>query len=688
MTTVAGVPDLESAYSGPTARVERHFRPDVQGMRAVAVLLVVLYHAHVPAIRGGYVGVDVFFVISGFLITRQLAAEVGRTGRISFSRFYARRARRLLPPAALVVVGTLLAARLWSPASQLSSLLKDAMFTAVYGVNYHLAAEGINYQQSSAPPSALQHFWSLAVEEQFYVLWPLLIALCAVLGRRGRKPLTVLVLVAVVAASLYESVTVTRQDAPLAYFALHTRAWELGLGALVALTSGVLLRIPALLAATLSWLGLGAILAATFWFTDATPYPGSAAVIPVCGAALLIAMGVREVRGSVERILRLRVAQGLGKVSYPLYLWHWPMLIVLPYAAGHRFSWPRNLEILGLALWLAVITHYLVEKPSMLSRAASRVWLSVGGALSASVVAVALLLATTLPTLVGTGAAQRQIALQSADLAPVQRALADGLATVAAPRNLMPKPADAVNDLPLTSTDGSTCHLDFLQTRQGPCVYGDPHGTRTAVLIGDSHAQQWLGALLPNAAARHWRLVVWTKSACPVADLTVYAPTLKRTYTECSSWRTAIVARIRTMHPDLLIASQSDLVVGTNVADATYATATVGTLQALGARRTVYLADTPTVTTDTAQCLEQHLKNVKPCDFAIQTAYQHPTREQVLARVLSTTHIQYIDTLQYFCTSYCPVVVGDIAVYRDAGHMTNTYAAYLAPALTPMFTSS
>jgi hypothetical protein len=294
----------------------------------------------------------------------------------------------------------------------------------------------------------------------------------------------------------------------------------------------------------------------------------------------------------------------------------------------------------------------------------------------------------TLPTLVGAGAAQRQVALQSTDLTTVRTALADGLATSAVPRNLTPKPADAVNDLPLTSTDGSTCHLDFLQTQQGPCVYGDPHGTRTAVLVGDSHAQQWLGALLPTAMAKHWRLVVWTKSACPVANLAVYAPTLKRTYTECSSWRTAIIARIHALHPDLVLASQSDLVVATNVHDATYAAATVSTLQAIGAKRTVYFADTPTVKADTAQCLEQHLGSVKPCDFPIQTAYQYPTREQILSHAMNAAHVQYIDTLQYLCTSYCPVVVGNIAVYRDAGHMTNTYATYLAPALAPIFATS
>jgi peptidoglycan/LPS O-acetylase OafA/YrhL len=300
----------------PTTGSLRRFRPDIQGLRAIAVLLVVFYHADVPYVRAGYVGVDVFFVISGFLITGGLLREVATTGRISFVAFYAGRTRRLLLPAAVMVLVTLAATRAWVSVFQIKGVTVDAVWSTFYAINYRLAKQGIDYQQSSAPPSPLQHMWSLAVEEQFYVVWPLLITACLLLAHRRRLLWTLApALGLVMVASFFFSVTATVENPPLAYFSLHTRAWELAVGASVSLAATKLTRLPGPVAATASWTGVLGIVGSALYYSDDTAFPGSAAALPVLATALVIAAGCRPSRGSAEKVLDLRIMQGLGTVS-------------------------------------------------------------------------------------------------------------------------------------------------------------------------------------------------------------------------------------------------------------------------------------------------------------------------------------------------------------------------------------
>jgi peptidoglycan/LPS O-acetylase OafA/YrhL len=685
------VDDLEIVAAAPARPVERRFRPDVQGLRAIAVLLVVLYHAHVPGVTGGFVGVDVFFVISGFLITGQLDRELQRRGRISFLGFYGRRARRLLPPAAFVVVVTVLAARLWEPASQVRSLIRDVFFTAVYGVNVHFAGQGVLYSHASETPSALQHFWSLAVEEQFYLGWPLLLVVFGLLARRRRRVFTVGVLAAIVLASLAASVLVTRSNPAMAYFSLQTRAWELGLGALVALASTRLLALPTRTAAVLSWLGLIGIIASGLWYDDSTPYPGSAAALPVVSTAVLIAAGCVGVPVGAERLLARRVPQLVGKHSYSWYLWHWPMLILLPMAADEvAFSWHLNLEVLALAFWAAVLTYFL-ENAAHRSTVHIGAWVPGGLALSALTVVVALALGATLLPSVGTGAAAAAPVLSRPDDAHIASVLQSSLATTHAPRNLTPRVDLATQDLPRSTKDG--CHRDLLSTVASPCVYGSSApGAPVAVLLGDSHAQQWLGALLPAVQAKGWKLLEWTKAACPISGLDLWNSDLKRTYPECTSWQAKVLPQITALHPDLVIASQSDAVPWTAITNDVWAAKTIQTLKATGAKNVVYLADTPQTAVNPVDCLERHLSDVATCSYPRAEAFQgfdgFGTRRGVLAHDLRAAGFTWVDTLPWFCAeTRCPAVVGNLTVRRDQGHVTNTYARWLAPALTPLFES-
>jgi peptidoglycan/LPS O-acetylase OafA/YrhL len=407
-----------------TAPGDRRFRPDVQGLRAVAIALVVLYHADIPGIGGGYVGVDVFFVISGFVITGVLLRERETRQRTSILSFYGRRARRIIPAASVVIVVTVIAAFHYLGPLTGHVTAIDGQWAALFLANFHFAASETNYLASQRPPSALQNFWSLAVEEQFYIVYPTLFVLCARLGRRLSLRLRLsVVLVAVIVASYTYSIVLTSANAPSAFFSPLTRAWELALGALIAVSAESLRRLPGTLAALAGWLGLGAIAVAATTLSSASVYPGALVAIPVVGAGLVIAAGTAQPRWGAERLLRLGPLQFLGLISYSLYLWHWPILII---ATQHRgasaLPVADNLLLVLCAAVLATLTYWFVENPFRHAGILrTRRWAS-----------VALGLCLIGATLVVTTAEQHRTALDLGALA------------AAAPGSLCPSPSPSV----------------------------------------------------------------------------------------------------------------------------------------------------------------------------------------------------------------------------------------------------
>lgn len=668
----------------------RKFRPDIEGLRAFAVLAVVAYHADL-GVRGGFVGVDVFFVISGFLITRQLLASVGTRGIRALPDFYNRRIKRLLPASAAVVIVTVLAARIWAPALQVRSTAIDGMFTSFYGLNYRLAIEGTQYLHQNDAVSPLQHFWSLAVEEQFYVIWPILIILASWIGRRHRRGLLCILLSALAIVSFYYSVTVTRQLDSWAYFSLHTRAWELALGGLVALGADRLARMPRTLAEILGGVALLAVISSAFLYSDSTPYPGSAAALPVVGAALLIAAGCGP-RRRVERILGEPGLQCVGRVSYAWYLWHWPMLIITPMIVGHPLDWPARLCVVWLSLLVAIGSYFAIENP--LRHRGKRTWhgFATGFALSGAVILAATLVVTNLPSFVGSGRAVTVVQADAAStgvLHQMDQVLAAGVRTTKAPSNLTPRPDKAAKDLP--AADGTNCHAEFTTIKQGPCVYGDPAGTHTAVLVGDSHADVWLGAFASAGRAEHWKIIDWTKSSCPAAKITVFNQSLNRTYTECDTWRQQVISRIATLKPNLVFLSDSENVVGADVSPQTWSSATLATMNAIknsSGAKVELLQDVPVPAYDMPGCVAQHLSDVGACTFPVKKAYSFPSRHQELAKDAAAAGFPVVDPLRWICTAdTCPAVVGNMLVYRDDTHLTATFSTWLAPRVSPLLTS-
>jgi len=367
----------ESGDEAGTSPGDRKFRPDVEGLRAIAVLLVVLFHAGVPRLTGGFVGVDVFFVISGFVITGLLLRERAVSGKTRLHRFYGRRCRRILPAATLVIIVTVLSSYRWLGFIAGDDTARVARTAALFFANFHFISVGTSYFGSQLPPSALQNYWTLSVEEQFYVVYPTLFILTALLFKHIslRRKLEALLVVSIVASFVW-SVHQTSTNLTAAYFSPFTRAWELGLGALVAVASPRLAKLPGLIATIMTWAGLIGIFVAAFLFNASTAYPGSAVALPVIATALVVAGGRVHPGVGAEALLRLPPFQWLGKLSYSFYLWHWPILIIAAQHVGHPLSVGDNLLWLVVALALSAGSYFLVENPirhwSFLSRSGWR----------------------------------------------------------------------------------------------------------------------------------------------------------------------------------------------------------------------------------------------------------------------------------------------------------------------------
>jgi peptidoglycan/LPS O-acetylase OafA/YrhL len=349
------------------------FRPDIEGMRAIAVGLVLLFHGYGQPLTGGFVGVDVFFVISGFLITSLLLHEQIKDGQISIGRFYARRVRRILPASTLTVLATIVVTYHLLGFIAGNELANDAKWTAVFAANFHFALVGSDYLGSQLPPSPLQHMWSLGVEEQFYLVWPSLFLLLVVIARlsKRRNVFGVLAtsLLTLIGASLAWSVIETSSNATWAYYSPLTRAWELALGALIAVIGPAASRVPRWLYQVAALLGLAGIVGSALILTPAMPYPGWAVAIPVVSSALLIWAGCGNPQTVVGRALSVRPMQWLGARSYSLYLWHWPILMIAAQYAGHHLSPLQNSGLLLAAVAASALTFRLVENPIRNSRA-------------------------------------------------------------------------------------------------------------------------------------------------------------------------------------------------------------------------------------------------------------------------------------------------------------------------------
>ncbi|MEU7875133.1 acyltransferase family protein [Dactylosporangium sp. NPDC049140] len=693
---------------------QRRFRPDIEGLRAVAVLLVVADHAGVGRITGGYVGVDVFFVISGFLITLHLFRELQKTGRIRFGAFYGRRMVRLLPASTVVVLTTVAAAWAWMSPIAAKAVSIDALTAAAYGINVRLAVQGTDYLSAEREPSPLQHFWSLAVEEQYYFIWPLLlVAASAAWMRRGRpsRLSAALALTGLAAVSFGICVWQTGHAQPWAYFGIQARAWELAAGALVALAADRLERLPAAVGAVATWAGLVMIVAAALRYSETTVFPGKAALLPVAGAALVIAGGCAAPAYGAGVLLRTGLFQWFGKLSYSWYLWHWPLLILAPHIAGQELNvWVRVAVAAG-ALIPARLSLLLVENPIRFHpvfKRRPRRGLFLGVTTTALAVGASVIFMGLPMRVQGEGTAQDTAAVVSdaQQLAEARQHLLELIRTSASvaamPQNLVPPVTAAGKDLP--QDKGCLASLDDSATAPAVALGCDRHGVpnapTTVVLFGDSHTEQWFDAMDAVAKKKQWRLVVLAKSGCtPAAALTIKINS-RRAYTECADWREDAFALIKKLKPALVLLStrtytdppvngQGAPTVDKAHADTAWAQATVASatrLAQLGARP-IIMQDTPDPRgVSVPDCVAQHPAAVQQCALKVPTA-EYAARKTAIETAAQPAGISVLDPTEWFCTdTLCPAIIGNTLVYRDGSHVTASYVKLLTPLLTAALT--
>ncbi|MFC6154091.1 acyltransferase family protein [Nocardioides yefusunii] len=696
------------------ANVARGPRSDIQGLRALAVAVVVAYHLAPDALTGGYVGVDVFFVLSGFLITTHLLAHPPRRAA-DLVAFWGRRLRRLLPASMVVLGATLVGTRLIAPETLWGDTARQARAAGLYAVNWLLAGDATDYLAAADAPTPVQHYWSLSVEEQFYLFWPLLIAVLTWLAARTRlrrETVWACGLGAVALASLVWSVRLTESDPGRAYFVTPTRVWELAVGGLVALA---LLTRPVREGRTrsgtawivLAWAGLAAVAWAVLTFDADTAFPGWRAALPVLGTAAVLLACVDTSRRSPGRLLAWRPAQWLGDVSYAVYLWHWPILVLVAAAVAddpEHLGWLPAVGVVVATLVLAQLTTRYVEAPfrtASWNRRTAATWTAALVAMAVVVTAatvqlseverraaeaadrVAAALASDDPCL---GAGSLDPALQCPDLSDSDQPV-------------VPTPAAAAEDWPQAFPEaegGQECRSVRPRFPQVTCVFGDPDGRIDVALVGNSHAAHWLPALQGIAELRGWRITTHIASRCAFSAVEqdiegTGAPQ------NCRRWAERTAQTLVEDDPDLVVVSDRILeaVPGKALADSTddYVAGFVDVLGTLTKAhlRTAVIRNIPTPDAggvgSVPECLSAHGEHSDACDGPLEewlfpkvdpaaTALAEVTRTHRRART------GVIDLNDRICDGdTCRAVVGGVVGWADGSHLTATFDRTLASAL-------
>ena len=686
-------------------------RRDIEGLRAIAVCFVVLFHTKFLGFTGGFVGVDVFFVVSGFLITTLLISEHSSVGKISLKHFYARRARRLLPASALVIAFTALASRIWLEPLRLRNIGADAFASGGFFSNILFSIRSTDYLQAGQPPSPFQHFWSLSVEEQFYIVWPALLILL-LWKSRDRHLRAIVAIGSLSVLSLSLCMWQTSHSQPWAFFGLHTRAWELGVGALVALCWKYIEQLPHFFRAAIGWFGLTAIILSGLLITEKMAFPGKLALLPVFATALVLMAG-QDTNWGPQCVLSLKPLQWIGTRSYSIYLWHWPVLIIAESHAGRGLTVSERLVAIACAVIAASLSHHFLENPvrhSVSLQAKPRLALMVGGALIISSLSVGLVLRNSSVALSTDVVAEPPVAITTTTTAQVVspkstttivstipdgpppsivntkapiEAVITGASTDVVPANLQPPLREAASDKPEIYDNG--CHVGLSNIEPKICVYGDTESDFTVALYGDSHAAQWFPALNQIAIEHHWRLVILTKMGCTTINLITSNSLVGPTYPTCRPWREKVIERFIAENVRVVLMTNSnrltDPTTNQPFADAIVKAGNatlLPVLQKMGISP-ILMTDTPYPGSDVPICLSKAIKNVRSCTVTRAKGIR-ANRQQTIIDAAVKNGAQYLDISNWVCSiDTCPVITGNILMYRDSNHLTTTYVEFLTP---------
>ncbi len=598
--------------------------PEIQALRALAAALVVIYHAKV--VPGGYIGVDIFYVISGYLITGLLLRELENSGNIDLKAFYLRRIKRLLPASFFVLSVTAIVAWALLPTSIREDLGRDVAAAGIYISNYLFALWQMDYQNLNALPPVVIHYWSLAVEEQFYLFWPFIILW---LYRSGGRARVLKGVAAITLLSFLFSLYLTESHPIWAFYSLPTRAWELGVGALV-------LFIPRRIrfSSNYLWIALALLIYGSLFFTDSTPFPGTAALVPVIATAFALA-AVKSWPSTLKKFGDRPTVQWLGEISYPLYLWHWPFLVIPALYFGRNLSILERIAAVIATIIAAWFTHKFIEDPIRYAKLSPKLIIRGG------------IVATLTSLILGAS-----IYLTHND-------------NIKLPDGSMYSLSE-IRSRPIIYDDG--CHVNNREVLSPDCLYGEVGADKKMVLFGDSHAAQWFPALNEVAKKHGFELISFTKSACPApavrkVDIGIYKNE------DCFEWRDNSVQRIRELQPEAIIMSgfQHFKVPGPLSRQAWWQDGqqkTVDMFEGLNSRL-IYISDTPHPKQDIPDCIASG--EFARCD---------ETRPSPVYRVNA---LSIINPTPWLCQRECSAVVNGVVAYRDNSHISVAMSAALAP---------
>lgn len=675
--------------------VRAGYRPEVQGLRALAVLMVVTYHIWFGRVSGG---VDIFLLISAFLMTLSFLKKSDAGSGLGLVRYWLHTFSRLLPAAVTALLGTLAATWIFVPKARWDGILDQVWASIGYFQNWFLASEAVDYYANDhAGASPLQHFWSLSVQGQIFILWPLLFAaaaLAAKLLRARFRTVVVIVFGAVFAGSLAFSVWETSTSQGFAYFDTRTRLWEFALGTLLAVALPYI-KLPRPAAVAAGWTGLAAMLSAGFVLDVEGQFPGYVALWPLAAAALIIVAGTSGSRFGVDRVLSLSPLVKLGGISYALYLWHWPVLVIFMIRTGHESVGLRGgAAIIVLSMILAWATTALIERPLLRPGFMKKR----RGQAVAIAVAVALVGGTTAGWQENNRAEAQAAAAQSRQLAAEAKSRGD-LFTIEQKNNpgaLSLREAD----LPAGSADaalipsgemlgaewghvGPSCEGDMVPAGNEALAKSCQHkagkdGARTILAIGNSHTQQWMGALVPMAEEHGYEVVFVSKGGCS------FGIDVPGRDSECSDFNTAALDYALKLKPDVVFTVATAAHPETDQEEpAPGLPAAVGALSEAGIN-VVGIRDNPRFGFDMFKCIEESGADSPECTklkseklAAFSPAADLKVQAPGLALMDLTDQICPAET--------CPPVIGNVLVYMDTNHLTTTYTKTTAPVFDTRF---
>ncbi|MEL4320449.1 acyltransferase family protein [Leifsonia sp. YIM 134122] len=674
--------------------------PELQALRTVAVLLVVLYHLWPAYLQGGYVGVDVFLVISGYLISSHIMRGVVERGSFSLTDFYVRRIRRLLPAALVVLMVVGITTLIWMPQTTWNDTGQQIVASAFYVENWALVANSVDYLGAAASDSSVQHYWSLSVEEQFYLVWPLLLLLSWALLRRANRSATRrslgLVVGIVGAASLLFSILSTDADQASAYFNTFGRIWEFAAGALLAVFLP-LVRLRPWQGILSTWVGLAAILFTAVVYTSTTPFPGWTALLPVFGAAAVIAGGSPPGRFSLAPAMRWRPVQVVGDISYSVYLWHWPLIVIVPVVLQQPLGGPLKVAILIASLGVGWLSKRFLEDPL---RAGPLPWRRAAGEPRRRTIFIGALCGMLIVSSVG-GVAWASSSARIASAESAMKSLGDPLtiecfgASALADSGACPSSSDTSGDeiypdpLIARRPTSAGCQQANGSDAVRSCDFGSSSSAAPRVaLAGDSHASQWLAPLSVIADDEGWHLETFLRAGCFLQVLPAGANGSER---RCSDWNAKALREIVAGHFDVVFVSARSTLVGGGAKPVEQQKAEAARMRAAwapviaGGARVVVLRDIAQPSNggiyDAPTCVleNEHSDAAAVCSVARERAIVPDP--QVLA-AQNEGSVDVIDMNDFLCTAdRCSTIVGDVLVYGDGNHLTALYATTLAPYL-------